>query len=146
VIPEWFPLRLNLQVLEGVGQTLGWEALFQIGVSVPQHAKFPPAITDLRGAMAALDVAFHMNHRRDGLVMYDAGTGGMLEGIGHYGCESGPDGRLIGRSTSVYPCAFDRGIFAGLVARFEPGSQVEHGPAAGCRTRDAAACVYVVRR
>jgi len=33
-----------------------------------------------------------------------------------------------------------------VVARFEPRSHVEHGPAAGCRTRDAAACVYVVRR
>jgi hypothetical protein len=146
LIPAWFPLRLNLQVLSGIERELGAEALFRIGLSVPQHARFPPAISDLPGAMRGLDVAFHMNHRRDGVVMYDAGTGDMLEGIGHYGFESGPDGHLVGRSTSVYPCAFDRGIFAGLAARFEPGSRIDHGRQEDCRERGAVACAYVVRR
>jgi hypothetical protein len=146
VIPHWFPLGLNLQVLSGIQQELGGEALFQIGVSVPRYANFPPAINDLSGAMQALDVAFHMNHRRDGVVMYDAAKEEMLEGIGHYGRACGADGHLVGRSSSVYPCAFDRGIFAGLAARFEPGSQVDHGPQADCRDRGGPACIYVIRR
>jgi hypothetical protein len=146
VVPDWFPLRLNLEVLDGIGRELGAEAVFEIGFSVPQHARFPPAISDLAGAMRALDVAFHMNHRRDGAVMYDAATGRMLDGIGNYGCQMGSDGRLIGRSTSVYPCAFDRGIFAGLAARFEPRSQVEHDAHVDCRIRGASACVYIVGR
>ena len=146
MIPDWFPLRLNLRVLEGIERTLGREALFKIGFGVLEHAKFPPAITDLSAALGALDVAFHMNHRRDGVVMYQPGTGEMLDGIGHYTWESGTGGQLLGRSTAVYPCAFDWGIFSGLVGRFEPRGRVEHGPELSCRIRGDDVCVYAIVR
>jgi hypothetical protein len=144
VIPDWFPLDGSLRILKAIGHAFGGEALHRIGFSVPAHARFPPEIDGVARALAGLDVAFHMNHRRDGVVMFDPATGTMLEGIGHYGCRSLGGRRLHCESTSVYPCDFDRGVVAGLAARFDPASEVEHAPDGLCRTDGASSCIYRV--
>ena len=143
-LPDWFPLDENLRILDGIGRTFGDAAVFEIGSSVPQHAKFPPAIRDLRQALETLDVAFHSNHRRDGAVMYDPAAGSMLEGIGHYRSSSTGSGRLTSDSTSVYPCSFDLGLVSGLAARFDAAAKVQHPPEGPCRGRGADSCAYVV--
>jgi hypothetical protein len=140
----WFPLDTNLRVLAGIGRQFGDRAIFEIGFSVRDHATFPPAIVDVRRALASLDVAFHMNHRRDGLVMFDPGTGQMLEGIGHYSCRSSTGRALVSESSTVYPCDFDLGVISGIASRFDAGARVRHPADAPCRRRDAAACVYAV--
>ena len=144
VVPDWFPLDVNLRVLHDIAEAFGEQAVFQIGRSVPEHARFPPEVRDLDGALVMLDVAFHTNHRVGGVVMYDPATGSMLEGIGHYHFERSTPGVLIGSSTSVYPCSFDAGISSGLAARFEPDASVEHPPDGPCRKRGQASCRYVV--
>jgi hypothetical protein len=146
VVPDWFPLAANLRVLDDIGRTFGDAAVVAIGFSVPEHARFPPRIRTLQDALAALDVAFHSNHRCDGAVMFDAATGHMLEGIGHYRCDDGGSDGLVSESTSVYPCSFDLGLVSGLVARFDPGAKVEHPSDGLCRTRGAVSCRYVVVR
>jgi hypothetical protein len=64
---------------------VGPRALFQYGQHLPKYAPFPPTITDIQSAMGSMDAAYHMNHRKNGKVMFDPATGEMLEGIGHYG-------------------------------------------------------------
>ena len=88
-----FPLQANLGVLADVARAFGDAALFDIGFTVRDHAKFPPEIRHLQQALETLDVAFHTNHR-DGAVMYDPATGTMLEGVGHYTCEASADGAV----------------------------------------------------
>jgi hypothetical protein len=144
VIPEWFPLEQNLAILRRVGESLGDEALFAIGASVPKHATFPPGLTDLERALASLDVAFHMNHRRDGMPMYDPGSGSFLEGIGHYRFYRQDAMTLVVESSSVYPCDFDHGLITGLVARFAPGGRTDHSPGRNCRNRADTSCSYQV--
>ncbi len=34
--------------------------------------------------LSKLDTIYHLNHSRDGVVMFDLATGEMTEGIGHY--------------------------------------------------------------
>lgn len=141
--PDWFPLHANLCVLGDIARAFGDAALFDIGVTVPEHAKFPPEIRSLRQALEVLDIAFHANHRRDGVVMYDRATGTMLDGIGHYSCERAVDGALITESTSVYPCRFDLGLVSGLAARFDASAKVQHTSDGVCRERGDARCRYV---
>ena len=143
-LPDWFPLDENLRILDGIGRTFGDAAVFEIGSSVPEHAKFPPAVRDLRQALETLDAAFHSNHRRDGAVMYDPAAGSVLEGIGHYRCASAGSGRLIIDSTSCYPCSFDLGLVSGLAARFDGAAKVQHPPEGPCRRRGADRCGYLV--
>jgi hypothetical protein len=141
---DWFPLEQNLKILRAIGQRLGDAALFKIGFSVPQKAAFPTNIRDVPQALAGLDVAFHMNHRRSGTVMYDPLVGEMLDGIGHY--RSQPlDGRNVATtSTGPYPCEFDRGVVAGVAGRFERASRVVHDDRAPCRKSGADSCTYIV--
>jgi hypothetical protein len=143
-VADWFPLTKNLRILFSIGQILGSDALFEIGLAVPRSAAFPPGIDDLPHALERLDVAFHMNHRRGGVPMYDPRSETMLEGIGHYRFRR-VDGRTtITESTSVYPCEFDHGVLAGLSARFDARTSVVHSPRDPCRRRGAEACSYLV--
>jgi hypothetical protein len=144
MVPDWFPLHANLRVLDDVARAFGDVALFDIGVTVPKHATFPPEIRSMRQALEVLDIAFHTNHRRDGVVMYDPATGTMLDGIGHYLCERAASDALIALSTSVYPCRFDLGLVSGLAARFDASAKVQHAADGVCRVRGDVRCRYVV--
>ena len=146
IVPDWFPLDVNLRVLDDIAHAFGEAAVFQIGRSVPDHARFPPDIRDLGGALLMLDVAFHANHRLGGAVMYDPATGNMLDGIGHYRFELSAPDVLIGDSTSVYPCSFDEGIISGLAGRFDPAASVKHLADGPCRKRGNVGCSYFVSR
>jgi hypothetical protein len=145
VLGEWFPLDANLRVLRRIGGEFGADVLRAIGASVPLHAVFPPSIHDVESALAAIDVAYHLNHRRGGVVMFDPARGHMLEGIGHYGYRADGAGRLVCECTSVYPCAFDHGLVSGMATRFAAGAEVLHGQDEGCRESGAGRCVYRVR-
>jgi hypothetical protein len=133
-----------LEILDRIGRAFGGAALFEIGYSVPQHATFPPHVDGVLAALRSLDAAFHMNHRRDGAVMFDPAAGTMLEGIGHYRCSELSPGRARCESTSVYRCEFDLGILSGLAGRFAPAAEVSHAPEGSCRGRGAESCTYLV--
>jgi hypothetical protein len=64
-----------------------------------------PHIHDIHTALGSLDVAYHMNHRKNGMIMFDVQTGIMLEGIGHMITTNEPDARRIFvESNTPYPC------------------------------------------
>jgi hypothetical protein len=117
----------------------------QIGQHIPKHAPFPPTITDIHSAMASMDAAYHMNHRKNGKVMFDPATGQMLSGIGNYGYTPVPrERRIISICENPYPCDFDRGIITTLAQRFEKNSRVTHDDSAPCRKNGADSCKYIV--
>jgi hypothetical protein len=106
---------------------------------------FPPGIQDAHGVLQLLDKIYHMNHARDGVVMFDAATGKQLDGIGHYLYEGrAGDREALMVCDNPYPCRFDLGLFQGFVARFEPGVKVTHEPG-GCRAHGDAVCRYRAR-
>jgi hypothetical protein len=141
----WYSQEKFLSAFENIALEVGPRALFQYGHHVPKHAPFPPTITDIHSAMASMDAAYHMNHRKGGVVMFDPATGKMLEGIGHYGYSPVPkERRIISVCENPYPCDFDRGIITSLAARFEKASRVAHDDTAPCRRKGADSCTYVV--
>jgi hypothetical protein len=76
--------------------------------------------------------------------MFDPASRAMREGIGHYHCERVGDRRVMAVVTSVYPCAFDRGILTGVTRRFAAGAMVAHAAAALCRSPGDGCCMYYV--
>jgi hypothetical protein len=99
---------------EGIGQ------LGRDGVVVIDPNGWYPIETELSVLKRMLD----LNHRKNGLVMFDPATGVMLEGIGHFGYERTADRRVLVTAPGPFPCEFNRGIVAGLSARFQPKASV----------------------
>jgi hypothetical protein len=141
----WYSLETWLAAYEGIANEVGPNSLFGIGKSIPENATFPPHVVDIHSAIASIDVAFHMNHRKNGVVMFNPENGSMLEGIGHYAVQpSEKENRIICVCENPYPCDFDRGIITAMANRFEPLARTAHDNEAPCRKNGADSCTYVV--
>jgi hypothetical protein len=141
----WYPQRAWLRAFQRIGEQLGGGVLQQIGRALPRNAAFPLEVRDIHGAIRSIDVAYHMNHRKQGRLMYDAETGRMEEGIGHYGYEPvAGQRRIISVCHNPYPCDFDQGILLAMAQRFEPGARVVHDESRPCRKRRGDSCTYLV--
>jgi hypothetical protein len=138
----WYAQEAWLRAFERIATEVGESKLHAIGVRIPLNAKFPPHIQTIRDAIASVDVAYHMNHRKLGRVMFDPSTGKMLEGIGHYGFTPKGEREIVSVCDNPYPCSFDRGILTTMARRFEKGATVEHDDTAPCRRKSASSCTY----
>jgi hypothetical protein len=143
---HWFPQQSWLNAFKVIAERVGDATLHRIGRAIPEHAQWPRAIDSIEQALASIDVAYHLNHRIGRQVLYDAATGTMREGIGHYALRGeGPrSARVV--CDNPYPCAFDQGIVQAVAERFcAPGDRVSVAHAvSGCRRAGDAACSYIV--
>jgi hypothetical protein len=142
---RWYPQENWLAAWEEIATNIGPRACYQIGRQVPRHAVFPPSVTEVNGAIASLDIAYHMNHRKNGKPMFDPATGQKAKGIGNYGFEPMKGERRIKSvCENPYPCDFDRGLLAEVATRFEAQARVSHDDGAPCRSKGASSCTYYV--
>jgi len=143
VDPErWYPQADILRTYDKVESLLGGRGLARLGKLVPAKAILPPGIHDAHSVLALLDATYHLNHRLDGVGMFDPATGAMLEGIGHYHYQGQAGARTaVMICDNPYPCRFDMGLFEGFVARFESTVTVTHAPE-GCRAHGDPRCTY----
>jgi hypothetical protein len=140
----WYPLDAWLQAYEGIGNEVGSNSMYSIGRRIPQNAQFPPHVSDIHTAIQSIDVAYHMNHRKAGVVMFNPETGAMLEGIGHYRYEQREERQIVCVCENPYPCDFDRGLVSAMAQRFEEFSRTTHDESSPCRKKGAPSCTYVV--
>jgi hypothetical protein len=140
----WHPLAAWLTALEEILRSVGSSKMFEIGKQVPRVAVFPPEIRDAQGALQSLDVAYHMNFRKNGVPMMNPITGVIAEGIGHYrGTVKSPRSAVV-ECDNPFPCDFDRGIVVALAQRFEPNAVIQHLDGARCRKHGNPICRYSV--
>lgn len=130
---QWYSQQAWLDAFKTIAETIGPATLRQIGIKIPERAKWPSNIDSIEHALASIDVAYHMNHR-----------GGE---IGHY------DFRPMGpRSAEIvcsnpYPCEFDRGLIQAVARKFAPAGViviVDHDNSQSCRNNGAHACTYLI--
>jgi hypothetical protein len=141
---QWYSQSAWLRAFERISSEVGEAVLFQIGQAIPRNAKFPPWVKDVESALRAIDVAYHMNHRKRGVALFNPTSGVMSEGIGHYGCERGKAERtIVSVCDNPYPCAFDRGIITAMAQGFEPKAKVVHDDTKPCRKQGAESCTYI---
>jgi len=141
----WYSQAAWLRAFENIAKQVGDKVLFNIGLSIPRNASFPPWVVDIERAIRAIDVAYHINHRKGGRPLFDVDSGVMREGIGHYGYRriSG-ENRIISESRNPYPCAFDWGLITAMARKFEPQVQVVHDDTKECRKNGADSCTYII--
>lgn len=141
----WYPFDRWLAAYQQIAKEIGVNSLYTIGKKIPENAAFPPHLTDIRSALGSMDVAYHLNHRKNGAPMFDPATGAMLEGIGHIRTQFFDNER---RATVVceepYPCEFDRGLITALANRFEPMAKTLHDNSAPCRKKGDSSCTFHV--
>lgn len=147
--PEaWYKQQDWLNAFTQIFTAIGPNTLFQIGKSIPESAKFPPHIDDIYKALASIDVAYHMNHRLHGTVMFKQETGQMAEGIGHYNYRKASEKVVEIRCDNPYPCDFDKGIIEAMARKFKPAGslllRVDHDETKECRKRGGVSCLYQI--
>jgi hypothetical protein len=141
----WYSQRAWLKAFEQISVHMGDAVLFEIGRAIPSTARFPPRATDIHSAIQSIDIAYHLNHRKQGQPMFEPTTGAMLEGIGHYGYQRVEGQRqIISVCENPYPCAFDQGILTAMAERFEPSARLVHDETQPCRKHGADSCTYII--
>ena len=125
---------------------MGDLALSQIGMKIPENAEFPERVNNIDSAIKAVDIAYHMNRRKNGKIMFNPNSGMTLEGIGHYGYSRDGDERVImSECNTPYPCAFDMGILTAMARKFQSNAIVIHDNSMPCRKNGNESCVYKIR-
>jgi hypothetical protein len=132
---EWYSQQALLNALSVISDKLGPDALYNIGMKIPDNAQFPPDIDSLDRALNSLDAAFYLNHRNGKIGHYHLGA--VRETSFEIMCENS------------YPCEFDRGVLTALCNRFKPkGSNahaaVIHDDSKLCRKKGADSCTYLI--
>jgi len=141
----WYSQEAWLKAFESISKGIGNTVLYQIGLTIPKNAKFPPWVADIDSAIKSIDIAYHMNHRKHGKEMFDTVTGRMTEGIGHYGYQR-VEGQnmIISVCENPYPCDFDRGILTFMATKFQPQAEVKHDDSKPCRKKGQDSCTYII--
>lgn len=148
---RWYPLESLISVFNKLADEGGINTLRMIGASVIDHAAWPEEINSLGKALNSVDIAYHMNHRRDGKDLFDIGTGRIIEGaIGHVIVipPEKNENKALYICGSFYPCEFDFGMASAFVKKFKPQNcnryaKIRHDTG-GCRSRGGETCTYVI--
>ncbi len=146
IIPGvWYPLADKIRILDEVKRRVGAVTVRRVGERIPDNAVFPPTMTDIHKAIAAIDIAYHMNHRKNGRVMFDEKTGAMTDGIGHYGYRAVPgENQIVSVCDSPNLSEYDEGILHAIARRFEPVATVDLDPRQPTRRRGGESCTFIV--
>ncbi|MDH3346481.1 MAG: hypothetical protein OEM02_00075 [Desulfobulbaceae bacterium] len=130
----WYKQQAWLDAFKYIAEEIGPSTLFNIGRKIPENAQFPTDIDNIKEALSAIDIAYHMNHR-----------GGE---IGHYTFESTGQKSGLVTCNNPYPCDFDKGIIESMARKFQPADSimivVSHDQSAECRTNGGKTCIYKV--
>jgi hypothetical protein len=144
-VEQWYPIEGFLSAFRQIAGFVGPNTLYQIGLKIPETALLPEGVTDVYSAIRANNIAYHMNHKKNGKVMYDAATGRIEPGIGDYGFEpvTGQN-KIISVCNTPFPCDFDRGITLAYAKMFQPSANVELDATKPQKKKGADSSTYIV--
>jgi len=144
VATDWYSGQRWIEALWRIAASIGENTLLAIGKRIPASAAWPEEIRTIEAGLASIDVAYHMNHRIDGELLFDPATGVMKEGIGHYHCEVTGRRRAVMVVSSPYPSEMDRGIIITIARKFQPAADVVLDESQPSRKRGGVSCTYIV--
>ena len=130
---KWYPQQAYLNAYREIYEQIGERTMKTIGKQVPEKALWPPDLDSIEGALASIDVAYHMNHR-----------GGE---IGYYRYENTGENSAKMVCYNPYPCVFDMGLIEATGNKFaSPGKRVRltHDTPDACRAKGGDVCTYSV--
>jgi len=144
---EWYSQQKWLNAFKEIAEKVGDLTLNMIGKKIPEKADWPPAVDNIHKALGSIDIAYHMNHRKKGVPLFNPQTGSMGEGIGHYKYESLGERKAKVTCDNPYPCSFDKGLIEAAANKFKPANtlvRVDHDESVSCRKKGKSICAYTV--
>ncbi len=142
---EWYLLSDKITILQTVLERIGPSSLRKVGEKIPENAIFPTEINDIHKAISAINIAYHMNHRKAGKIMFDAETGKITDGIGYYGYEAVEgENKIISVCENPNISEYDEGILKAMAKRFEPMARVTLDPNKPTRRTGGDSCTFII--
>jgi hypothetical protein len=145
---RWYSHQALLDSLKQISESFRPITLTSIGRKTPELIRFPVGIQGIHQALLSLDIAYHLNHRKNGKLLFDNAERKVLEGIGHYFYKQAGPSSAVMVCTSPYPCEFDRGLIDATALRFLPSGvgdiRVVHEASDHCRKTGDDFCTYRV--
>ena len=142
---QWYPLEGNLRAIQRIQEEYGGVVIRQMSAALLRNSRFPPNVVSIETGLASLDVAYHLNHARDGVPLFSPATGQMGEGIGHYLSKPvAGKKQILCEVDTPYSCTFDQGLIAAMAHRFQPTATLVHQNPAACRNSGFHSCSYLV--
>lgn len=143
----WYLAQAWIDALRDIADEIGQNTLKAIGMKIIESAQWPPDVKTVEAGLASIDVAYHMNHRINGVVLFNPATGKMTEGIGHYAFKKLGDKEFEIICDHPYPCDMDKGIIKGVVEHFKTAGQktdfFENKEV--CRRKGGDTCTYLIK-
>jgi len=109
---QWYSQEAYLNAFKEISESVGPSTLFVIGKAIPENAKFPPQIDSLEKALAAIDMAYKMNHKGGEIGYYKLTSFDKKERVATVECKN------------PYPSEFDRGIITTMLRKFKPSDSL----------------------
>ena len=144
---DWYLQQSWLDAFKEIAENVGEYTLMEIGRQIPENADWPPQVNSIETALSSIDIAYHMNHRIKGSIMFDPQNGSMLEGIGHYAFRQDSERRITMICDNPYPSDFDKGIIESAANKFKTKGdriRVATDSASPSRKKGADSCTYIV--
>lgn len=143
---EWYLQQNWLNAFKEISENVGEFTLKGIGRTIPENADWPPHVNSIESALASIDVAYHMNHRIHGEVLFNPQTGELKEGIGHYRFEKTGEREITMICDNPYPCAFDMGIIESAAQKFKTADArlIIQETGEECRKKNEDKCTYSI--
>lgn len=145
---RWYHQQALLDSLKQISGSFRPITLTSIGRKTPELIRFPVGIQGIHQALLSLDIAYHLNHRKNGKLLFDNAGRKVMDGIGHYFYKQAGSNSAVIVCTSPYPCEYDRGLIDATALRFRPGGvgdiRVMHEASDHCRKSGDDFCTYRV--
>lgn len=146
-VNKWYSQQCWLDAFRDIAENVGEYTLMEIGRKIPENADWPPFVNSIETALGSIDIAYHMNHRVDGNIMFNPDNGTMIDGIGHYSFSMEGERRGKMLCDNPYPSDFDRGIIEAAAKRFKSkGDRVSVvlDQSGGSRKSGGDVCRYII--
>ncbi len=144
---SWYPQQSWLDAFKHIALKVGDAVLTNIGKKIPENAEWPPHVNSIVTALESIDIAYHMNHKAKGKILFDPATGAVGDGIGSYKYELLAENSVKMTCKNPYPCSFDRGILKAIAEKFKPlGYKLafKENVAKSCRKQGDHYCTYLI--
>ncbi len=145
---EWYLQQNWLDAFTYIANVADSSTLYEIGSAIFDNAEFPSEIGNIYEALSSIDIAYHLNHRLNGEILFDKNTKEKKKGIGNYHYKEIHKKKIEITCDNPYPCDFDRGIIYSMAKRFKPDDayfvKVEHEKEKSCRDNGDSYCTYNV--
>jgi hypothetical protein len=145
---EWYLQQSWLDSFTYIASVADSSTLYEIGSAIFNNAEFPSEINDIYDGLESIDVAYHLNHRLNGEILFNNETKEKKEGIGNYHYKNHDNRKVEIICDNPYPCDFDRGIIYSIAKKFKPNDayfiKVEHDKESFCREKGDQSCSYII--